>query len=60
MTKFTISQYLAYLFNRCVEKGIYPNLLKVAQVVPIYKNKGSKANVPTTDRLVCSAQLIKF
>ena len=44
MTKFTISPYLAYLFNRCIESGKYPDILKIAQVVPIYKNKGSKTD----------------
>ena len=35
------SHYISYLFNRCAASGIYPNLLKVAQVFPIHK-KGSK------------------
>ena len=29
---------LVYLFNFCIESGVYPDTLKEARVVPIYKN----------------------
>ena len=41
MSKSVISNYLAYIFNLSVSQGIYPNLMKIAKVVPIYK-KGNK------------------
>ena len=36
-----ISGFLSDIFNKCIKLGVYPNLLKVAKVVPIFK-KGSK------------------
>ena len=30
--------YLSILYNNCVEYGVFPNSLKHAEVVPIYKN----------------------
>ena len=41
MCKTIISPYLAFIFNMCVMQGVYPNLMKTAKVVPIYK-KGDK------------------
>ena len=35
------SPYISYLFNKCAYAGIYPTILKKAQVLPIHK-KGSK------------------
>ena len=32
-----ISPYLSILYN-CVEYGVFPNSLKHAEVVPVYKN----------------------
>ena len=29
---------LKYLFNFCIESGTYPNILKIARVIPIYKS----------------------
>ena len=37
-----ISPFLSRLFNFCMKNGVYPDSLKIAQVIPIYKNKGSK------------------
>lgn len=31
---------LAYIFNLCIENGVYPKELKKATITPIYKNKG--------------------
>ena len=33
-----IAPYLCELFNKCVEYGVFPELLKYAEVVPIYKS----------------------
>ena len=32
-----LSPILSVLFNRCVHQGVYPDPLKIAQVIPIYK-----------------------
>ena len=32
--KFIIASYLCRLFNSCIEKGYYPDQLKIAIVVP--------------------------
>ena len=32
-----LSPYISNLFNRCVEQGEFPNALKIAEVVPMYK-----------------------
>ena len=37
-----ISPYLSMLYNSCVEYGVFPNSLKHAKVVPIYKNGKKK------------------
>ena len=42
MARPVISPFLANIFNSCTKEGIYPDALKVAQVIPIYKRKGSK------------------
>lgn len=39
---------LADIFNSCIEKGIWPKPLKVAEVVPIYKS--GKKHLPTNYR----------
>ena len=33
--KFIIVHYLARSFNNCLEKGTYPDILKIAKVVPL-------------------------
>ena len=38
---YLLSPVLSTLFNRCVNLGVYPNPLKIAQVIPIHK-KGIK------------------
>ena len=39
-----IAPYLCELFNKCVEYGVFPESLKYAEVVPIYKS-GKKCDV---------------
>ena len=36
-----ISDFLSFIFNKCISLGIYPSLLKIARVIPLYK-KGPK------------------
>ena len=43
-SKFLISRHLARVFNKCLETGSYPDILKVAKVIPLHK-KGSKCDV---------------
>ena len=35
---------LVYIFNLCLEKGVYPDLLKVARVIPLHK-AGSRSDI---------------
>ena len=39
-----VAPILSDIFNICIKKGEYPDLLKIAKVLPIYK-KGSKSSV---------------
>ena len=39
-SKFLISKHLARVFNKCLETGSYPDILKVAKIIPLHK-KGS-------------------
>ena len=34
-----ITPHLVTLFNKCVREGIYPNVLKLAKITPVYKKK---------------------
>ena len=34
-----VADPLAILINRSLTEGIFPNILKVAKVIPLYKNK---------------------
>lgn len=36
-----ICEVLTYLFNECIDQGVFPNVLKLNKVIPIYK-KGSR------------------
>ena len=33
-----ISQNLTHIFNKSIQEGVFPNLYKVAKVVPLHKN----------------------
>ena len=46
--KLVISPIISNLFNLCIETGVFPNCLKIAEVIPIYK-KGDQ-NMPTNYR----------
>ena len=37
--KFIIAHYLARSFNNCLEKGTYPEILKIAKVVLLHKGR---------------------
>ena len=41
LLKNDISKQLAYLFNLSLSSAVFPSLLKIAKVIPVYK-KGSK------------------
>ena len=46
--KLIISPIISNLFNLCIETGVFPNCLKIAEVIPIYKK--SDPNMPTNYR----------
>ena len=37
LSKYVIANFLTYIFNKCILLGTYPSLLKVAKVIPLYK-----------------------
>ena len=39
-----VSPILACIFNKSVEKGYFPSILKTAIVSPIYKGEGSRSD----------------
>ena len=40
--KDVLSHTLTLLLNESIEKNVFPEVLKIAEVVPLYKNKGSR------------------
>ena len=38
-SKYLIAGYLADSFNECIESGNYPDILKIAQVIPLHKGR---------------------
>ena len=40
LSSSVICDFLAYIFNSCVTLGVYPSVLKVAKVIPLYKKGG--------------------
>jgi len=42
MAKTVLAPFLSVVFNKCMVKGVYPNSLKVAQVIPVH-TKGDKS-----------------
>ena len=42
--KFLIARFLARSFNDCLETGNYPDILKIAKVIPLHKG-GSKLDL---------------
>ena len=43
-SKLIIASYVAQAFNMCLESGEYPDILKIAKVVPLHKG-GSKSEL---------------
>ena len=54
-----ISPYLSKLYNKCVECGVFPETLKHAEVVPIYKN-GKKMMLIIRDQYFFYLHFRKF
>ena len=40
-----LSPTLAFIFNKCLSEGYFPKELKVAKIIPLYKNKGSISEI---------------
>ncbi len=45
MSAHTIAAPLCHIFNLSIRKSVFPSLLKIAKVIPVYKNRGSKHDV---------------
>ena len=52
---------LKYLFNLSIEKGIFPDDLKIAKVTPIYKadDKSDLSNYRPTSVLSCFSKILE-
>ena len=53
-----ISPIIAMIFNQCIEEGVFPDNLKMAEVVLIFKT-GCKTN-PNNYRPISSLSLFAF
>lgn len=40
---YILAPYLAQIFNECLDKGVFPDLMKCSRVIPLFKN-GCKKN----------------
>ena len=40
-----ISPVLTILYNKCISSGTFPSCLKIAKIVPLFKNKGSAKSI---------------
>ena len=38
LSKDIVAPFLALIFNKCIEEGVFPTSLKIAEIVPIYKS----------------------
>ena len=43
-TNYVVASHLTRLFNNCINQGIFPDIYKLAQVIPLYKG-GDKENL---------------
>ena len=53
-----ISNYLSFIFNSCFSSGIYPDSLKLAEVIPIFK-KGDRVKTTNYRPISLLSQLNK-
>ena len=42
LAKFVLAPILTRIFNKCINEGFYPDCLKVAEIIPIYKSGEQK------------------
>ena len=58
---FLISYFLEIIFNKCIEDGIYLNLLQYVRVTPIYKlgEKSEVSNYRPISNLFCLIIFLK-
>ena len=59
--KHAISEPLALIINKSMETGVIPNKLKLAKVVPLYKNKDKKSlnNYRPVSLLPCISKILE-
>ena len=58
MTGNIMASPLTEIINLSFSTGIYPNNLKIAKIIPVFKNKGSNAII--IDQFHCYLILTKY
>ena len=56
ITRDTIGPVLTKLFNDCINKGIFPDLLKITEIIPLHK--GGDRSIPTNYRPISLLPII--
>ena len=57
--KFIIANFLVKAFNHCIESGVYPDILKLAKVIPLHKGS-SKQNLGNSTPISILSLLTKY
>ena len=59
LAKFVLATILTRICNKCINESFYPDCLKVAEVIPIYKS-GNKRFAQFIDQYLFCYRSIKF
>ena len=63
-----IAPLISFFYNKCISQGIYPDILKLSRVVPVYKSGGTNdinnyrpiSNLPTINKIFELLTLDRF